>query len=91
VDTAAMHLAAACQCPTIALFGPSPVFEYHPWHVKHQMIRPQDWLSEAAAKAMPCDELMREIPFDRVLTACEEAWKYASEIPTANSLESGPA
>jgi len=23
VDTAAMHLAAACQTPTVALFGPS--------------------------------------------------------------------
>jgi len=74
VDTAAMHLAAACQCPTVALFGPSPVFEYHPWLVKHWMIRPQDWLGEAAAKAMPRDDLMRKIPLDRVLTACEKAW-----------------
>lgn len=91
VDTAAMHLAAACQCPTIALFGPSPVFEYHPWQVKHWMVRPQDWLGEAEAKALPRDELMREIPLERVLAACEEAWKSTSETATANSPESGPA
>jgi heptosyltransferase-3 len=77
VDTAAMHLAAACQCPTVALFGPSPVFEYHPWLVNHQMIRPQDWLGEATAKAMPREELMREISLDRVLAACREVWHAA--------------
>ena len=91
VDTAAMHLAAACQCPTIALFGPSPVFEYHPWKVRHWMIRPQDWLGEATAKAMPRDELMRGIPLERVLAACEEAWKSSTETATANSPESDPA
>ena len=91
VDTAAMHLAAACQCPTVALFGPSPVFEYHPWQVKHQMIRPQDWLGEAEAKAMPRDELMREIPLERVLAACKEAWKSTLETATASPSESGPA
>jgi heptosyltransferase III len=91
VDTAAMHLAAACQCPTVALFGPSPVFEYHPWQVRHWMIRPQDWLGEAAAKAMPRDELIREIPLDRVLAACKEAWKSSTETATANCLESDPA
>jgi ADP-heptose:LPS heptosyltransferase len=91
VDTAAMHLAAASQCPTVALFGPSPVFEYHPWKVRHQMIRPQDWLGEAAAKTMPREELMREIPLDQVLTACREAWESPLRSATANFPESDPA
>jgi len=91
VDTAAMHLAAACQCPTVALFGPSPVFEYHPWGVRHWMIRPQDWLGEAVAKAMPRDELMREIPLERVIAACAEAWKYGTRTSMESSAESGPA
>jgi heptosyltransferase-3 len=73
VDTAAMHLAAACQCPTVALFGPSPAFEYHPWEVRHWMIRPQDWLNENAVQAIPRDELMAEIHVNHVLTACREA------------------
>lgn len=88
VDTAAMHLAAACQCPVVSLFGPSPVFEYHPWQVKNWMIRPQDWLGEATAKALPRDELMREIPLDRVLAACEEAW--SSSKTTILRLRTSP-
>jgi len=75
VDTAAMHLAAACGCPTVCLFGPSPVFEYHPWKVKHWMIRPHDWLGEETAKKIPRDEIMKEIPVASVLEACREAAK----------------
>jgi heptosyltransferase-3 len=73
VDTAAMHLAAACQCPTVALFGPSPVFEYHPWRVKHWLVRPQDWLSEEEVKKIPQDQLMEQISVDKVLAWCREA------------------
>ena len=74
VDTAAMHLAAACQCPTVALFGPSPIHEYHPWKTKSWVIRPQNWLGEEKAKSIPRDFLMREIPVNRVLDACREAF-----------------
>jgi heptosyltransferase III len=38
VDTAAMHLAAACQCPTVAIFGPSSVAEWRPWKVAHRLV-----------------------------------------------------
>jgi heptosyltransferase-3 len=41
VDTAAMHLAAACGCPTVALFGPTPPSEYHPWKTNHCLVSPQ--------------------------------------------------
>ena len=74
VDTAAMHLAAACGCPTIALFGPSPVFEYHPWQVRHWMIRPQEWMSEEEARKIGPDKLINEIPVEKVLKACQEAF-----------------
>ncbi len=78
VDTAAMHLAAAVGCPTVALFGPSPAYEYHPWKVRHWMIKPQDWLSPEQVKQIHRDDLMKEIPVDRVLTACREAFDAAS-------------
>ena len=77
VDTAAMHLAAACECPTIALFGPSPVFEYHPWKVRHWMIRPQEWLSENEAKKIGPDQIINEIPVEKVLKACQEAFNLS--------------
>jgi len=73
VDTAAMHLAAACECPSVALFGPSPIHEYYPWKTKSWVIRPQNWLNENEVEAIPGDKLMGEIPVNRVLTACREA------------------
>ncbi|MEM9400004.1 MAG: putative lipopolysaccharide heptosyltransferase III [Verrucomicrobiota bacterium] len=38
VDTAAMHLAAACKTPTVALFLPWTIPKWHPWKVSHQCI-----------------------------------------------------
>ena len=69
VDTAAMHLASACQCPTVALFGPSPVYEYHPWMVRHWMIRPEP----ASQSEPPPQGRMQDINLEAVLHACEEA------------------
>jgi heptosyltransferase-3 len=72
VDTAAMHLAAACGCPTVALFGGSKIFEWFPWRVRHRTVRPHDWLGTEAAEAISKDGLMGEIDADRVITACDE-------------------
>lgn len=37
VDTAAMHLAAACGTPTVGLFGPSIEWQWHPWQCPHRV------------------------------------------------------
>lgn len=37
-DTGAMHLAAACQCPTVGLFRPCMIANFHPWQVEHRVI-----------------------------------------------------
>ena len=93
VDTAAMHLAAACQCPTVALFGPSPVFEYHPWQVKNWVIRPHEWLGAEVAEKIPTNNLMNEIPVDRVLAACRAAWEFFHNHPQhdLSELKNPPA
>jgi heptosyltransferase III len=72
VDTAAMHLSAACQCPTVALFGGSKLAEWYPWRVRHRVVRPQEWLGEDPMADRKTDALMREIPVDRVVAACGE-------------------
>ncbi|MFM8715425.1 MAG: glycosyltransferase family 9 protein, partial [Spartobacteria bacterium] len=69
VDTAAMHLAAACQSPTVALFGPSPIYEYHPWMVRYWMVLPETPIHPE--KSASCS--MRDITLDTVLAACTEA------------------
>jgi heptosyltransferase-3 len=38
VDTVAMHLAAAVQTPTVALFGPSSEWSWRPWRTKHELV-----------------------------------------------------
>ncbi|MBK8092731.1 MAG: putative lipopolysaccharide heptosyltransferase III [Verrucomicrobiaceae bacterium] len=40
LDTAAMHLAAACQCPIVALFGPSIEHHWSPWKTPHEIVSP---------------------------------------------------
>lgn len=38
VDTVAMHLAAAAQTPTVALFGPSSEWSWAPWQTPHELV-----------------------------------------------------
>jgi len=38
IDTAVMHLAAAMQTPTVALFGPSSEWSWHPWQCRHELV-----------------------------------------------------
>jgi heptosyltransferase-3 len=38
VDTVAMHLAAAAQTPTVALFGPSSEWSWSPWQTASELV-----------------------------------------------------
>ena len=38
LDTAAMHLAAACGCPVVALFGSTFEGHWRPWQSPHQIV-----------------------------------------------------
>lgn len=63
VDTAAMHLAAACQTPTVALFGPSDERVWRPWQVRHELVAPPG--------NVPHERRMTDITVENVLAACE--------------------
>jgi ADP-heptose:LPS heptosyltransferase len=39
-DGGAMHVAAACGIPAIALFGASDATRWHPWAVPHEVLQP---------------------------------------------------
>lgn len=83
VDTAAMHLAAACQCPTVALFGGSKIFEWYPWRVRSAVVRAQDWLGEEVA--LKDEELMKEIRADHVIAACDDILSGGGKVRPAGS------
>jgi heptosyltransferase-3 len=63
VDTAAMHLAAACQCPTVAIFGPSPEALWRPWRCPHRLVSPAGMADEGRATGL--------VSVDAVWRACE--------------------
>ena len=72
VDTVAMHLAAAMQTPTVALFGPSSEWSWRPWQCRHELV-----LGDCSCKATRqfiCDKskpypCMERIKVDAVLAA----------------------
>lgn len=77
VDTAAMHLAAACQCPVVTLFGPSIEHHWHPWKSPYEIIsaggmlhqRYPDFLYDAEKRSM------LDIQVDEVIAACDRMLK----------------
>ena len=85
VDTAAMHLAAACHCPTVALFGSSKIFEWRPWRVRHRTIRALDWLEEEAAEKLLPEQLMEKITARTVVEACKDVLQGGGVIQPRES------
>ncbi|UPY94965.1 putative lipopolysaccharide heptosyltransferase III [Pectobacterium sp. 21LCBS03] len=43
VDSAPMHMAAARQTPSVALFGPSNLKQWHPWQAPHTLLWAGDY------------------------------------------------
>ncbi len=64
VDTATMHLGAACQTPLVAIFGPTVVKEWGPWACPHELVAPE-------RNDLPPESIITSIGVDRVRGACE--------------------
>ena len=71
VDTAAMHLAAAVQCPSVILFGHPPVYQFRPWKCPHRIVRSKDSMIETERYQLPGEQLMQEISLSIVTEAIE--------------------
>jgi heptosyltransferase-3 len=75
VDTAAMHLAAACRVPIVALFGPTLENVWHPWACEHRLVIPDYAPQELIREDGYLDPRLRSmnrIPVADVVTACRE-------------------
>ena len=75
VDSVPMHIAAAMQTPTVALFGPSGDLEWGPWQVKSRVVtsnhscRPCGLDGCGNSKVSEC---LTTLPVDAVLTAVRQ-------------------
>lgn len=73
LDTAAMHLAAACQRPVVGLFAQSIEHQWGPWKCPHEVVRPggdlppdfPDFIEAAAQRSM------LDISESDVIAACD--------------------
>jgi heptosyltransferase-3 len=75
VDSAPMHIAAAMQTPTVALFGPSGELEWAPWRVPHRIV------ASGEHPCRPCgndgcgggkvSECLTRLPVEAALTAID--------------------
>jgi lipopolysaccharide heptosyltransferase III len=75
VDSAPMHIAAAVQTPTVALFGPSGELEWGPWRVPHRVV------ASGEHACRPCgndgcgggkvSECLARLPLETVLAAVD--------------------
>ena len=84
-NTAAMHLAAACRCPVIALFGPSIEDHWYPWQVPYQIVTSPGYEPPADAVqryALVKKRTMEEIQPRQVIAACEELLRETRTIRT---------
>jgi heptosyltransferase-3 len=82
-NTAAMHMAAACGCPVVALFGPSIEDHWHPWRVPYRIVTTPGYVPPADAMqryALVKKRTMEEIQPRQVIAACEELLREARTI-----------
>jgi heptosyltransferase-3 len=73
-NTAAMHLAAACHCPTVALFGPSIEDHWHPWEVPYRIVTSHGYVPVKDPReryAQVKKRTMEEIQVSDVIAACD--------------------
>ncbi len=70
-----MHLAAACRCPVLSLFGPSIEDHWYPWEVPYRIVTTHGYAPVAdfvERYAQVKKRTMGEILAPDVIQACEE-------------------
>jgi len=74
-NTAAMHLAAACRCPVVTLFGPSIEDHWYPWQVPYRIVTSHGYtpVADPVERYVRVKKrTMNEIEARDVVAACDE-------------------
>lgn len=75
VDSVPMHMAAALEKDTVALFGPSKIQEWHPWMTRSTVIKASDYgplLDPDAVITDTRERYLANIPLAAVIEAIEK-------------------
>ena len=73
VDTAAIHLAAACQCPIVGIYSHILMHHWKPWRAQGQLLHPGQWLnSREEILLIRASEIMRAHQPGKVFAAARE-------------------
>ena len=82
VDSVPMHMAAALQKDTVALFGPSKIKEWHPWMTRSEVIRASDYgplLDPDAVMTNTRERYLSNIPVAPVMEAIQKMLSRSEE------------
>ena len=78
VDTAAMHLAAACGCPVVAIFGMTSVAQWRPWSGPNRVLSSLPETLEIAAAEVRDNNPIERIAVGAVLHAADELMRNSA-------------
>lgn len=87
VDTAAMHLAAACGCPTVAIFGLASITQWRPWQCPNRVLSGLGEMEELPAAAARIDNPILRVTVQAVLAAVREMESETSPRENPGALE----
>jgi heptosyltransferase-3 len=86
VDTAAMHLAAACQCPTVAIFGLSSVVQWKPWKVESRVLAGLGEMEEWPAEMVGVENPILRVTVQQAEAAAREIARDVSASAAQGSV-----
>jgi heptosyltransferase-3 len=67
VDTATMHLGAACQVPMVVIFGPTNELLWRPWACQYDLL-----LAPEVPSKSPYDRVIADVELEDVWVRCEQ-------------------
>jgi heptosyltransferase-3 len=92
VDSAPMHMAAALQTPSVVLFGPSNLKQWHPWQAPYTLLWAGDYRTLPSPDQIDTDTPERyldAIPVNDVILAVDrQLASLSSSVPLASEYKS---
>ncbi|WP_174891067.1 putative lipopolysaccharide heptosyltransferase III [Candidatus Hamiltonella defensa] len=82
VDSVAMHMAAALKTPSVVLFGPSNLKQWHPWNAPHTLLWAGDHRelpSPEEVDTSTSDRYLDAIPLEKVIDAVD-FWRAQRKV-----------